>query len=231
MVDIQPCPPIPPGPGQIVLTTINHLHNDVVELIVRDQRGRQEAIRPTGFHKFYSETRGSWVSAEDLQNDEVLASRHGPITVVSRSRVPGIHRVYNMTVEGEHVYSVSGLELVVHNNGCKQPDPKDADDFLKHGTKSDQTVTTKGLDLDEIKAREGHDPTGFSLTPHDDIADGFANNPLRPGQPTVIGIRPSRLKKRGINLSSETGLTDAGELKILPEDFGKIKAGDFEVLR
>ena len=46
---IEPCPPIQPGPGRVVLTTINHLNPDVVELSLRNQDGRQEAIKnPTG---------------------------------------------------------------------------------------------------------------------------------------------------------------------------------------
>jgi hypothetical protein len=121
VVRVQPCPSIALGPGQVVLTTVNHLHNHVVEVIVRNERGEREAIRPTNFHKFYSETRNAWVSAEDLQVDEVLAGRNGSIVVVSQSRVPGIHRVFNMTVEGEHVYHVGHSAALVHNN-CHEAD-------------------------------------------------------------------------------------------------------------
>lgn len=35
--------------------------------------------------------------------------------VVSRS-LPGTERVYNLTVEGEHVYYVTELGLLSHNN-------------------------------------------------------------------------------------------------------------------
>lgn len=38
--------------------------------------------------------------------------------VVGVTRVPGVHRVYNMTVEGEHVYHVSTFGALAHNLGC-----------------------------------------------------------------------------------------------------------------
>ncbi len=185
VVDIQPCPPIPPGPGQIVLTTINHLHNDVVELIVRDQRGRQEAIRPTGFHKFYSETRGSWVSAEDLQNDEVLASRHGPITVVSRSRVPGIHRVYNMTVEGEHVYNVGRLSTTAHN-GCSASVPPD----FPNRTPPSPAVDGSPYSPGEVQRRQSNLREEFGL-PKGDLETPLPD--MHPGpNGGMDGARPKR---------------------------------------
>jgi hypothetical protein len=38
--------------------------------------------------------------------------------VKSLSREPGVQRVFNMTVEGEHVYYVSSLGSLVHNTNC-----------------------------------------------------------------------------------------------------------------
>jgi hypothetical protein len=75
----------------------------------------QETVRPTAFHKFYSETRDQWLSAEDLQPGETLRGLTGPLQVVSQRPIPGTHRVYNMTVEGEHVYHVSTLGVLAHN--------------------------------------------------------------------------------------------------------------------
>src|SRR5262249_24914712 len=47
----EPFPVIAPGPGQVVLTTVNHLNRDVRELTVEDAHGRRERIRPTGTHR------------------------------------------------------------------------------------------------------------------------------------------------------------------------------------
>jgi hypothetical protein len=115
---IEPCPPVPPGPGRVILTTVNHLNADVHELTIRDASGRQETIRTTGGHKFYSATRTAWVSATDLEPGEQLHGLGGPVDVVSRARLPGVHRVYNLTVEGDHVYHVGCSGVLVHNNRC-----------------------------------------------------------------------------------------------------------------
>src|SRR5262249_31175979 len=112
------------GPGRIVLTTVNHLNRYVLELSLRSSDARQEVLRPTGFHKFYSETRDEWVSAEDLADGETLRGVDGPVTVANFTRYPGVHRVYNMTVEGEHVYRVSQLGVLVHNNCPRKPSPQ-----------------------------------------------------------------------------------------------------------
>jgi hypothetical protein len=113
---VEPCAPIQPGRGRVILTTINHLSADVHELTIRDGRGQEETIRTTGGHKFYSVTRAAWVSAGELRRDEQLDGLQGPVHVVSVARLPGVHRVYNMTVEGDHVYHVSSLGVLTHNS-------------------------------------------------------------------------------------------------------------------
>ncbi|MGE5194396.1 MAG: RHS repeat-associated core domain-containing protein, partial [Deltaproteobacteria bacterium] len=115
-----PCPEIERGPGRVVLTTVNHLNRYVLELSLRASDGRQETLRPTGFHKFFSESRGEWISADNLETGEALRGIDGPVTVAGLTRYPGVHRVYNMTVEGEHVYRVSDLGVLVHNT-CPNP--------------------------------------------------------------------------------------------------------------
>ncbi len=111
----EPCPAIGPGPGRVVLTTVNHLNPDVWRLTVTDKQGRRETIRPTGFHRFWSETRQAYVSVRDLQLGETLDGVAGRLTVQSLAPVPGTHRVYNMTVEGDHVYRVATRGVLVHN--------------------------------------------------------------------------------------------------------------------
>lgn len=119
VVAIEPCPTIKSGAGRVVLTTVNHLNNNVLELTMATADGRRETIRPTGFHKFYSETRHDWVSAVDLRKGEKLRGVKGPLTVASVVPVLGTHRVYNMTVEHEHVYRVATTGVLVHNMDCR----------------------------------------------------------------------------------------------------------------
>lgn len=118
VLEILPCPEIESGPGKVVLTTVDHLNRDVLELKVRKHDGCVDTVRTTGGHKFYSQTYEAWVSASELVSGELLHGMHGSITVVSSQRVSGTHRVYNMTVEDEHVYRVAGHGILVHNNDC-----------------------------------------------------------------------------------------------------------------
>jgi len=115
VVAIEPCPEIEPAPGHVVLTTVNHLNSFLLELTFADAQGGERTVKPTGFHKFYSETHRDWVSASELRKGESLKGLQGSHSVVAVERVPGVHRVYNMTVEGEHVYRVSPLGVLVHN--------------------------------------------------------------------------------------------------------------------
>jgi hypothetical protein len=79
-------------------------------------------VRPTGMHKFYSEDRRDWADTEELEVGGRLRSIDGWLTVKSLVKQPGVHRVYNMTVAGEHVYHVSSLGLLSHNvKACKNP--------------------------------------------------------------------------------------------------------------
>jgi hypothetical protein len=102
----------------VILTTVNHLHRDVWELALRDRDGAVETVRPTGAHLFYSHSRGQWLAASELQAGERLDGVSGPVAVVSTRRIPGTHRVYNFTVQGEHLYRVAQAGVLVHNNGC-----------------------------------------------------------------------------------------------------------------
>jgi len=114
VIAVEPCPTVQNGPGRVVLTTVNHLSNFLFELVVRDHDRATADIKVTGWHKLYREPDG-WVPAYQLRSGDVLRGREGPVTVISVSRIPGVFRVYNMTVEDEHVYYVSDLDVLAHN--------------------------------------------------------------------------------------------------------------------
>lgn len=115
---VEPCPPIEAGPGRVVLTTVNHLNNFLFDLKVNGERGPPQNLEVTGWHKLYSEDRGAWASVCELHPGEVLRGRDGPLTIVSLARHPGVERVYNVTVEDEHQYYVSALNVLAHNADC-----------------------------------------------------------------------------------------------------------------
>ena len=120
-----PCPEIQSGPGRVVLTTVNHLNRDVHELTIADSHGHVERVRPTGNHRFFSLDRGDWATTSSLRAHERLKGLDGDLRVVSVAPLPGVQAVYNMTVEGEHVYHVWSLRA---HNMCK-PEPGRFDDI------------------------------------------------------------------------------------------------------
>ncbi|HUG66750.1 MAG TPA: polymorphic toxin-type HINT domain-containing protein, partial [Pirellulaceae bacterium] len=119
--DILPCPEFEAGRGRIVLTTVNHLNREVLELTLEGESSPRETLRPTGTHKFYSVSSGHWLSASELQPGETLDGINGKVTVVASRKLPGTRRVYNFTVQGEHLYRVANCGVLVHNNGCSRP--------------------------------------------------------------------------------------------------------------
>ncbi|MFO0883455.1 MAG: polymorphic toxin-type HINT domain-containing protein [Pirellulales bacterium] len=126
--EILPCPTIKPGKGRIVLTTVNHFNTDVWKVVVENENGQRETIEPTGRHPFYSATRQTAVATQDLEVGETLVGTDFDgegepehLTVISLAKDPGKHRVYNLTVQGEHVYRVSKLGALAHNNYPGRP--------------------------------------------------------------------------------------------------------------
>jgi hypothetical protein len=98
---------------------VNHLSRGVCSLTYTTQDGKSEAIRPTSSHRFYSLDRKEWIHIGDARTGEKLQGLgSGIIEVVSCQPLGTTERVYNMTVEDEHVYHVGYLNLLTHNTGC-----------------------------------------------------------------------------------------------------------------
>jgi hypothetical protein len=112
VISIDPCPTIKPGHGRIVTGTFRHKSNSVVNLHVE---GAADPIGVTSNHRFWSESRHSFVSAAELMRGEQLLGIAGPRSVVSVAPRPGLHDVYNLEVEFEHVYHVGDDGILVHN--------------------------------------------------------------------------------------------------------------------
>lgn len=116
---IEPCPPIKQGSGRVVLNTINSRSSKVCELIVESvQSGQKETIYPTANHRLFSDTQQDWIETSQLSPGEYLTTHAGKVRVVSLRQIEGTHRVYNLTVEKDHVYYVSTLGVLGHNQNC-----------------------------------------------------------------------------------------------------------------
>lgn len=98
----------------MVLSTFTHYNTDVYALRLE---GCAEVLHPTGRHPLFSVTRGDWVAVNELAEGDLLQTRSGPKKISSLGRKPGMHRVYNLEVEGEHCYFVGRAAVLGHNAG------------------------------------------------------------------------------------------------------------------
>ncbi len=116
VVAVEPCPPIEPddGTGRPLITgTFKHTSATVIDLQIE---GESQVIGTTANHPFWSVDRNQYVTAGELRLSERLRTANDEITrLISVSPRPGRHDVYNIQVDGEHVYYVGNTGVLVHN--------------------------------------------------------------------------------------------------------------------
>jgi hypothetical protein len=116
VVSIRPSPKIKPGAGRVVLMTVTHLDQGVMEI---EFAGLKKALEPTVSHPLFSEDRNDWVPAGQLRVGERIRTRSGTARIAALRWKSGEHRVYNIEVEADHAYFVTRLDLLSHNtNPC-----------------------------------------------------------------------------------------------------------------
>ena len=116
VVSIDECPAEIEGEGRLVTGRFEHSSAEVLNLYVE---GEQTPIGTTASHPFWSQDRQAFVSAELLTATERLRLEDGRTAAVIRiEQLPGTQSVYNLEVDGEHVYHV-GLHGVLVHNTCK----------------------------------------------------------------------------------------------------------------
>jgi RHS repeat-associated protein len=109
---IEPCPPIKPGKGRLVTGVFKHSRGVVYDLRVD---GEQKPICGTGTHPFWSVDRQAWVALMDLRPGERLQGRQSMLAVRSVTRRSENEAVFNIEVDGDHVYRVGEWGVLVHN--------------------------------------------------------------------------------------------------------------------
>ena len=109
---IGPCPPIQSGAGHVVTGTFRHGSVQTVEVKVE---GLEKPIDCTPNHPFWSEDHHEFVRADALRPGEHLRTLKGLAQVVSVVPHAGPDAVYNLEVQGEHVYQVTSSGVLVHN--------------------------------------------------------------------------------------------------------------------
>lgn len=117
---VSACPPIDSGDGPVVLSTFKNVAKNVLDIYVE---GEAEPIGVTAGHPIWSEDRQAFIHSDQLQPGERLRSAVGrTVRITSIEIRAGPEPVYNLEVAGEHVYSVTGSGLLVHNTCPEFPD-------------------------------------------------------------------------------------------------------------
>ena len=139
VVSIDECPAEIEGEGRLVTGRFEHSSAEVLNLYVE---GERNPIGTTASHPFWSQDRQAFVSAELLRTTERLRLEDGRTAAVTRiEQLPGTQSVYNLEVDGEHVYHVGLNGVLVHNRCAPKGTTKfyravsqaELDDVVKNG--------------------------------------------------------------------------------------------------
>lgn len=75
-----------------------------------------DSLGVTENHPIYSKTAQKWQLASDLAIGEEVLTYYSSSQVVSKEKLDGIHKVYNLEVKDLHNFLVGDVGVVVHNN-------------------------------------------------------------------------------------------------------------------
>jgi len=137
---IEPCPPIPDGPGSVVTGKFVHTVQRIVDLKTDDGN----TIGTTPNHPFWSEDRQQFLPAGQLQPGETVRTLTGTAHITSITPRDGPFQVYNLTVHGEHVYHVGPAGVLVHNKAAHNPNPK-IDPQVERAVRNARKAPNSGL--------------------------------------------------------------------------------------
>jgi len=111
--EIRPCPTPMAGDGYLVTTKFIHENAEILDLRIE---GSNKPIGTTSSHPFWSEDRQQFVAAGDLRvGENLLLADDTTRRVESITLRPNRETVYNIEVEGEHVFYVGEDGVLVHN--------------------------------------------------------------------------------------------------------------------
>ncbi len=115
VVNIKACPQIAEGEGSLVTGRfVTHGASGLVE--IEFENG--ECLTGTAIHRIWSETKSNWTELGSLTPGELVLSRAGELAVAKVTAIPGKQPVYNLEIDGEHVYEVTEFGILVHNIDC-----------------------------------------------------------------------------------------------------------------
>jgi hypothetical protein len=113
VLNIESCPPIKHGKGNVITGTFHHEVANTIDLYVE---GLSKPIGCTDNHPFWSVTRNEFVEAGKLQpGEELQLYSDQTAKVIQILPRPGPEQVHNLEVMNEHVYRVTKQGILVHN--------------------------------------------------------------------------------------------------------------------
>jgi hypothetical protein len=75
-----------------------------------------EPLIVTGSHPIWSMSQNKWVPAEALGNNEYVKTSVGKTNLISKEKLEGKQKVYNLEVYKDHNFFVSTDKILVHNS-------------------------------------------------------------------------------------------------------------------
>jgi RHS repeat-associated protein len=115
--NIEPCPPIKRGKGNVITGTFHHEAANTIDIHVE---GLSKPIGCTDNHPFWSVARNEFVEAGKLLPGEELQLYSGQTTkIVQIFPRQGSEQVHNLEVMNEHVYRVTDVGILAHNMCAK----------------------------------------------------------------------------------------------------------------
>ena len=132
---IKPCPLLEAGEGRLVTATFQHEGGTTYDLHLE---GEIDSIGVTALHPIWSVDRRAWVAPVDFDREERVKGVTTSPRVTQVTRRATSETVFNIEVEGEHVYRIGAAKLLVHNasvNSCSElagASPHEQDEFLRH---------------------------------------------------------------------------------------------------
>jgi hypothetical protein len=158
VVSIEPCPPIQPGNGNVITGRFIHEvdQGEVIELRFVNQ---PEPTRVTRNHPYWSVDRQQFVPAAELREGEQVESLTGPTHVASITPSDYSGPVYNLEINGEHVFRVGTKGLLAHNS-CSRTAPK---------SKPINLPSPKKVTIDMNHIASGHMTGGSRVGPRKDL--------------------------------------------------------------
>ncbi|EDL57111.1 type IV secretion protein Rhs [Gimesia maris] len=221
VLSISDCPPIDPGDGPVVISTFKNTADNVLNIYVE---GETEPIGVTAGHPIWSEDRQAFIHSDQLQPGERLRSAVGKTVRITSIEIrAGPEPVYNLEIAGEHVYSVTGSGLLVHNAGPCYLVPRGQNVDLDSLYSTTDVLSSSHLvsQFDTLNARSFHPALGNPSRVLTQADLNVARLPRRYG-PQAGEVAPSNW---GQHIISETGVLPPAGMPRSHEHHINMKAG------